>query len=196
MEARPHQELLGLAIIQIPEADATHELAPTRRAPPGCDGRLAACHDEARVVAQSRCEDPADPAVEQAQDLVGVQDQHDALAKPRQSLGRLLGTCRGAPDGRSEGLQEAALGRLDRAAIDAHDRRTEIPRLAGERLEQRGLAHAGDAVHEDHELAALLEHPEQGGLLRGAADDLRRSLLDELAHCPAHSACLPAKEFR
>ena len=64
-----------------------------------------------------------------------------------------------------------SVGSIDRQSI----RTTVAPRvasLARERLEQRRLADAGDAVHEDDEPAALLQRPEQGGLLRGPADDL------------------------
>ena len=186
IEPLPLQEVLGLALGEIPERQAQYERAPARRRVPDRDGGLAACQDEARVVAQRGSEEPADPAVEQAQDLVGVDDQHDALAEPRQALGRLLGARRRASDGASEGIQESRLGRLDRAAVDLHHRRARVARLAGERLQQRRLADAGDAVHEDDEAAALLERPEQGGLLRGPADDLGRPFLDELANRPAH----------
>ena len=41
-------------------------------------------------------------------------------------------------------------------------------------------------MHEDYERAALLQRLEQGGLLRGSADDLGRPLLDELTDRPVH----------
>ena len=82
VEAGSRQELAGLPIFEVAEPDTAHELAPTRRRIPACDGRLAPRHDQPRVVAQGRCKRQADPAVEQAKNLICVEDQHDALPKP------------------------------------------------------------------------------------------------------------------
>ncbi len=66
LEARSRQELLGLALGEIPERHAEHERAPARRGVPDRHRRLPPCDHETRVVAQRGCEAPADPAVEQA----------------------------------------------------------------------------------------------------------------------------------
>jgi hypothetical protein len=51
VEAGSRQELAGLAVVEVAEPDASHDLAPARRCVPAHDGRLAPRQDEPRVVA-------------------------------------------------------------------------------------------------------------------------------------------------
>src|SRR5262245_25952842 len=157
-------------VVEIPESDAAYDIGPARCRVPACDRRLAARHDKARVVSESWCEYLADPAVEQAKNLVRVEYEHHALApKARQALGGVFSAGRRSSDGGSETLQETAFGRLDRTAVDLHDRFATASRLPGKRLDECRLADAGDAVDEDNERAALLQRLEEGVLLHGPA---------------------------
>ena len=90
--------------------------------------------------------------------------------------GRELGPSRGR-----ERRQEAALGRLDRPAIEAEDRRAALPGLDAERLHERRLPHARETVDEDDQRPVVTKQPAQDAQLVLAPDQSRRLLFDQVA---------------
>ena len=124
------------------------------------------------MLGQGRQERQAQPAVEQAQALGGVDHEHD----------RAVGGLEAGLDGGAEALRR----RLDRAAVDGHDDGAARRRLGAEGAQQRGLARAGDAVDDGHERPVVVEQREQRIQLALAADQRGAPLGQQRSEGPAH----------
>ena len=147
VDPRLAQQGLGLGARQPAEWEVPEQRA--ERALPAGHRRLAAGQDHPDAVAQRRDERPLQPRVEQAEDLVGVEHEHDALTEAVEP-GRRLGRA-GRGDARRvrQRRQEPPLRWLDRPAVEVEHRRATVAGLVRERLDERRLAHAREAVDED-----------------------------------------------
>ena len=116
---------------------------------------------------EGRDEGLSQPGVQQPEHLVGVQGEDHPLAEaPQPVRDPFQGGDRRA--GRfPERLKEAALGRFDRPAVEAHHRRPFRARPRGEGIQQARLADAADAVQvEDGRPVFRQGSLEEGQLLR------------------------------
>ena len=129
---------------------------------------------------QARHEFLPQPGVQQPELFVGIENQHHPVAEAAELGGSLGDRSRRPgpawrfspqrPDRAVERGEEAALGRLDAAAVEADDGGAARSRVLGERGEQRGFADPRDAVHGRDQRAITLGQVEQCRPLRLPAD--------------------------
>ena len=110
VDARLAQQRLGVGARQPAERQVAEQRA--ERALPAGHRRLAPGQDDPHAVAQRRDERLLQPGVEQPEDLVGVEHEHDALAEAVEPGGR-LGRARRA---RRRSRPRAPTGTLARSA--------------------------------------------------------------------------------
>ena len=170
VEAGAPQDLAGVGGRERAERDDEQQLP--ERAAPGGAGRVARGEHDARPLRQRGQQLGAQPAVDQPQPLGRVDHEHDRAVRGRHAV--------------ADGGQEAVRGRLDRAPVDRDHGRAARGRLGPERAQQRGLARAGDPVHDGRERPAGLEHAEQRRELRVAAGERRAPLGQQRSERPRH----------
>ena len=144
---------------QRPERHGKQQLAERR--PPDGAGRVARGQDHAGMSGQRRQERLTQPPVQQPQALGGVDHENVGVV------------ARGGP--------ESLRRRLDRPAVDGHHARAARHRLRPEGPQERGLARAGDAVHDGHERPVVVEELAQRGELLVAADERAAPLGEQRA---------------
>jgi hypothetical protein len=127
-------------------------------------------HTTRAFAGKRREEGLAQPAVEQAQVLRGVDRNDDAAVA---EIGR-------------DGGEEARGRRLDRAAVDRDDRHVTRRRLGPERAQQRRLPGARDAVDDRDDRAVVVEESAQGSQLRVPPDDRRAALGQQRSEGACH----------
>jgi hypothetical protein len=157
-----------------------------QHARPAGHRRLPSRQHQPHVLREHRHEGLPQPRVEQPEELIGVQDQHDLMAElakpPRGSLGSRQVT----PGLWFQRCKQATLGRLDRTAVQSNDCRAAGARLDAEGFDECRLADAGDAVDEHDERAAHREHGAEDGHLVLTPDQPRCLLVQQLADGLAH----------
>ena len=107
---------------------------------PARNGPLAARERERGAGRQRRDELLAQPRVHEPEDLVVVEGDDDWRGQRGEVARERLDVAE------ARGLQEAALGGLDRPAVELDDARPDVPRTLPERAQQRRLADARDPV--------------------------------------------------
>ena len=186
VEPRAAQHLVRVRRRERAERHGAQQRA--ERGPPGGARRVAGGEHDAHMRGQRGQQLAAQPAVDQAQPLRGVDDEH----RGRRARGREEAAGRRAAVGKIPacgGVQrglEAGRRRLDRATVDSDHGRAARGRLPAERPQQRGLAGPGDAVHDRRERAVVLEHAQQRGQLRLAPDEGGAALREERSQRARH----------
>src|SRR5262249_55067829 len=152
--------------------DAAEEPGPLRGRAPGRDGRLTPGEHEARVVWQRRYEYLSDPCIRQAKDLIVVEDQHDARPASAQTIGQADKRPDLGPQESADRVHNAALGGLNRAAVDAEQPDgPSPPRPPDEGVEQGRLADSTEAMNVNDQRARLGEQRLKQAQLGIAADE-------------------------
>ena len=180
VEARPVQDLPGGVGLQRPGGDREHQRA--ERAAPRGAGCVAGGQHDTRVLRQRGEEVPAQPVVDEAQALGGVEhDDHRGLVGEggHSPGGRRAG---GAPQRGEDALRR----RLDVAAVEREHRRAAPGGLGGQRAHERRLARPGDAVHDGQQRAVVVEQGQQPRQLGLAADHRRPTLGQERSERARH----------
>ena len=180
------EELFGLALIQVAKRHAGYELAPTRRRVPVRDRRLATGENQARVLAQGRRESWRSQLSSRRRtsyvSRTSTTRSPSCASRSAASSAVVSAPPTALP---SASRKPRSVGSIDRQSI----RTTVAPRA---RASPTNGSRSVDfptrrGVHEDHERAALLQRPKEGGSFHSPADDLGRPLLDEFADRSAHS---------
>ena len=162
---------------------------------PGGDRRLPAGQRQPGVVAQARHQFLPQPGVQQPELLVGIENQHHPVTEAAERVGGVgdrrhrpgrAGRPRPQhPDRPAERGEEAALGGLDAAAVQADDGGAARSRVLGERGQQRGFPDPRDAVHGHDQRAVALGQSEQHRPLRLPADHRGRPGAQQRSQGPA-----------
>ena len=143
--AAPAEELLCLPLVKWAEGDVPEHVVPAR-SEPGGDGGLAAGEQDPLLALERRHQHLAQPRVHEREHLVVIQrQQHRAVefAQPRRH-GRAVGL--GAAGRTGEGVEQPALRRLGRAAVERHGDDAGVPQPGEEGAQERRLADARVAV--------------------------------------------------
>jgi hypothetical protein len=128
----PGEQLRAVGVVEMVERVDRHHLTPARVGAPGGCRRLAAGEDHNAVGRQGRDELLAQPAVEGAELLVPVDQQHRPTAR--------------GPDGVGESVRR----RVDLAPVQQYRGPLGDARPGAHLVQQRGLADPTRAVHEQH----------------------------------------------
>ena len=138
--ARRHAAALEHAL-RVRAVERTEREAAKARGPePGRDRPLAPGEHQRDPGGQHRHEHLPQPRVHEPEQLVVVEREHD---RRRQAQHKLVDLPEAA-----DGMQEAARGGLDCAAVELDHVGPHRPPVVEEAAEQRGLADAGDPVQE------------------------------------------------
>ncbi|MDZ7732280.1 MAG: hypothetical protein U5R31_03485 [Acidimicrobiia bacterium] len=166
VEAEVLEQLEGRRFLQRVQLDRPDGGLRRGRRPPGRRRQVPTGRDQSGVRREPGHEVLAQPGVDQSEGLEPVDGQHHPVAEPGQRLDRARGVV--VSDGLRQRLDEPPRRRLDLAGVELDHRRPAVE-LEGERLEQRGLAHAAEPVDEDDQRAVVAEDgPEHRQLARSA----------------------------
>jgi len=187
-DAGAAQQLLGLVTREVAERQRREQVAQLRR--PRRDRLVPTRQKQPTGIGNARQQHLADPVVEQREGLVVVDGEHGPPRLPRERGHDLRERARRAAEPRSERVEEASFRRLDRAPVQGDDDRAAFTRVRCKSHEQRGLAHAGEPVHEHGDGHVLPDELEQRGPLAITTDEPGRLLVEQRAECRSHASSL------
>ncbi len=140
---------LGLRPRQVAEREVGEQ--PTQRPRPAGHGRLAPRQHDTDVACKRGQERLAEPRIQQAEQLIRIEDEDHPIAELREPVRGVLRRSQVAARPAFECGQEPPLRRLDGPAVETEHRRPVRPGRDFERMGKRRLADAGDPVDEDDE---------------------------------------------
>src|SRR5437867_8137748 len=138
--------VVGYAL-QLQAAEACR--VPLPRHKPIGHSRLPAAQDHSHIRRQGRKEHFSQPDVEEPEDLVSVEHQHDPFAEMAETNGHRAGRAGLAPDSPRQAMKKTSLRRLDAPTVQSDDRHTAGSCRRCKRAEQSAFADAGYSVDEE-----------------------------------------------
>jgi hypothetical protein len=139
-----------------PEVGASrHGLQPRRQR------RFAARDEQLYVGRELRYQLKTDPVVDETKELVRVDHKHHTFAKAAQAANHFRWRISAAPDCDGQRTHEAGGRRFQESAVEPNYDRATATRLSRDKTDQRGFAHARQAVQEEDNRAVHLQQAQQ-----------------------------------